>query len=390
LLATLPATDLAKKAAATASIAKDYDELTKEDAAEPESPESASTLQKQALHEALSMAAGDLVAVFMPLPPLERRLLARFLRHFSRVASSSANPLTNADLGKNFSSALFGSTGDTSKALADLIICYPHIREAFKLQAKDRGAFGQRACKPSIEFVATPELSSDATAESAQWFNNVGRRWFMEYGAALSTLTGIKADLQKVFDDIPDRPDFMEGIVVNSVSLGDSLPVLRDLVRLDTRMDEEFCISAAMTYTNGIKIFLTINLDIMGMTCPIAVSVQCASFEGRLRMFLPAPHVDNGGGYITFEHLPSFDVAVEILNPSGSEGGAKNLFGLNQLPAIKQFILKKIKEALSKMMVLPTWERIVMPWYQKAKEVESAMLHLVGHSPLVLLRLMDI
>jgi len=74
----------------------------------------------------------------------------------------------------------------------------------------------------------------------------------------------------------------------------------------------------------------------------------------------------------------------------GSEGGATNLFGLNQLPAIKQFILKKIKEALSKMMVLPTWERIVMPWYQKAKEVESAMLHLVGHSPLVLLRLMDI
>jgi hypothetical protein len=331
------------------------------------------------------------------LPTSRMRLLARVLRYLYRLSQASSNDYTAEELAAKFSPLVLGVD---PAALEALILDWPALRSAFQAPSKAVFQYQKAATVDTRAAVGIPfELNEKipknvGVSESVGWTNAFACRWFSEYGTAPHVLKMLQVELQDVFTTL-DLPSFLGPIVVEAVELGSQAPHCRSITNLKTQDSGELCLSLDVKYVDGIQALLTIPVIVevggMSITLPVPVKCKLESMEARARLFLPAPGRDNGFAWLCFEKDPDMDIQVEIsateqekksaeLVSADADSTAKDSdasgattamphmsMALSQLPAIKQFLIKKLVKEIHELLVLPKWDRIPMPWRQRAK-----------------------
>ena len=338
------------------------------------------TAEARAVASALATLHGALAR----LPPANRRLLARLLRHLHATAASARNDSDAARLGAAYADCVFApGTARAPAAAAALVRHYSMLRPAFSLSKAQRQRFFGATSRASRDFLARQVAAeaagggagaqqeqkqkqggaapaAAAAAESAAWANAFAARWFGEFGASAALLRSLREDVQASLNSsAAQRPSFLLPVVARSVSLGASLPQLTNVAlrRTDPAAPApgELALSAELRYERGITFHLTVPVSVAGVTVPLAVRVQLQRLAGRLLLHLPAPHADRGAAWIAFEQPPQLELAVDLLygeqqlrselegaGEQGQQGGSGSSLALATMPAIGDFIRNKV------------------------------------------------
>jgi hypothetical protein len=373
--------DAAAAAAATAATATAA--AARADAADV--PAGGQDEEPTAEARAVASALATLHGALARLPPANRRLLARLLRHLHATAASARNDSDAARLGAAYADCVFApGTARAPAAAAALVRRYSMLRAAFSLSKAQRQRFFGATSRASRDFLARQVAAeaagggagaqqeqkqkqkqkqggaAPAPAESAAWANAFAARWFGEFGASAALLRSLREDVQASLNSsAAQRPSFLLPVVARSVSLGASLPQLTNVALRPTDpaapAPGELALSAELLYERGITFHLTVPVSVAGVTVPLAVRVQLQRLAGRLLLHLPAPHADRGAAWVAFEQPPQLELAVDLLygeqqlrselegaGEQGQQGGGGSSLALATLPAIGDFIRNKV------------------------------------------------
>ncbi|KAJ3154095.1 hypothetical protein HDU86_005020 [Geranomyces michiganensis] len=149
-------------------------------------------------------------------------------------------------------------------------------------------------------------------------------------------------------------PSFLGDIVIQDISVGNSIPVLSNPKLLDLSVDGDMALEMDVEYTGGVRIeaatlaTISINkLDLKPLQVPIVVGVQIIRFAARLLIKIKGTYETNRM-WFGIQRDPAVKLEMKVEPLVGHK--------LISMGLVNQVIERRIKEVLEEFFVVPNLE----------------------------------
>uniref|UniRef100_A0A7I4D2M0 C2 domain-containing protein n=1 Tax=Physcomitrium patens TaxID=3218 RepID=A0A7I4D2M0_PHYPA len=179
--------------------------------------------------------------------------------------------------------------------------------------------------------------------ESAEWLNMVvGKVWNL-YRRSLETAT-IEA-VQPVIDEIPEKPPFVERVILKQFFLGDEPVTLRTIERRTSRRANDLQYHVGLRYTGNSRMVFSLKLKFGFLPIEIPVAIRGLDLDGevwvKLRLIPTEPWV--GTATWAFVAPPKVTLALVPFR----------LFNLMAIPLLNIFLTNLLTRDLPLLFVRP-------------------------------------
>ncbi|KAJ3171098.1 hypothetical protein HDU88_008132 [Geranomyces variabilis] len=242
------------------------------------------------------------------------------------------------------------------------------LRRARKLpQNADEGAcavFFQdsepvRAYRVAMEkLVKTIESNNTPAGMTTAWLNALVGRVFVGIHSNPALKAWVMEKLARrsmhFHRDEGGAPSFLGDIVIQDISVGNSIPVLSNPKLLDLSVDGDMALEMDVEYTGGVRIeaatlaTISINkLDLKPLQVPIVVGVQIIRFSARLLIKIKGTYETNRM-WFGIQRDPAVKLEMKVEPLVGHK--------LISMGLVNQVIERRIKEVLEEFFVVPNLE----------------------------------
>ncbi|KAJ3184490.1 hypothetical protein HDU87_003888 [Geranomyces variabilis] len=242
------------------------------------------------------------------------------------------------------------------------------LRRARKLpQNADEGAcavFFQdsepvRAYRLAMEkLVKTIDSNNTPTGIATAWLNALVGRVFVGIHSNPALKAWVMEKLARrsmhFHRDEGGAPSFLGDIVIQDISVGNSIPVLSNPKLLELSVDGDMALEMDVEYTGGVRIeaatlaTISINkLDLKPLQVPIVVGVQIIRFSARLLIKIKGTYETNRM-WFGIQRDPAVKLEMKVEPLVGHK--------LISMGLVNQVIERRIKEVLEEFFVVPNLE----------------------------------